>query len=641
MSVINGIWHKDGRALEKERLLQQASFNVKFAPDGTNVQVIGTVGMSFQGFHTHERSSFEPGPWRDPFGNSAAVDGRIDNGEELSQELRLSYDETGDTALVLAAFRKWGEGCFNRIVGDWTVAIWDGNSQNLYLARDHAGTRTLYYAETGHSVEWSTYPESLIPLSADFKLCDDYAVRYLACLSLGDLTPYDRIRTVQPGHFLHFSKTSPGRKKRYWNPELREYCEDRSEESYRDEFLNLFREAVKRRVPQSNNLICHLSGGMDSSAIVCVADLLTREGELSSQVRTLSFSDPTEPNWDDHLYYTVVESQRGKVGIHLSGSLIRRSFERSPAFYPLPGADGYSTKRELEFENSIGPGTVRAIVAGHGGDELLGGRSDPIPELADYLYRFQWSCFMSSGFKWARSLRRPLIAITHDASRFIWNQYPRPKRVPESLPPWMQELTIEREPTGALRLWQSRALGHLPSELDKQDTWENLADTLPHLFHAHAVRYEYRYPFLDKELVEFLLRVPVNQLRRPHRRRYMMRRALQGIVPEAILERRRKAYISRSPQRSVQESFEKITDLISNGELTRKGIIDHSLLVQALTKIVHGKDTPHWLPSINRLIELELWMKQDADAMANYPEQQDLHVLCSHNPCRNSQRGET
>lgn len=631
MSVINGIWHKNGRPLDKEHLFEQAAFNERYAPDGTIVRHAGVYGMSFQGFHTHERSSFEPGPREDSLGNMAVLDGRIDNGEQICQELGLPYRETSDTALVLAGFRKWGKGCFSRMVGDWAIAVWSDADRSLYLGRDHAGTRTLYYADSQDSLVWSTYPEPLIPRQSTFTLCDGYAVRYLACLPLDDLTPYDHIRTVRPGHYLHFSKTEPVKSTRHWRPALREDDEHRPEASHQEEFLHLFRQAVKRRVAGSNQLVCHLSGGMDSTAIVCVADLLTQEGVISEQVRTLSFGDPSEPNWDDHLYFTVVESRRGKVGIHIYGALMSRSFESAPAHYPLPGADSESVHRELEFENRLGPGTVRTIVAGHGGDELLGGRPDPIPELADYLYRFQWKTFVSRGFEWAQGLRKPLISIAHDAGRFVWNQYPRPRSIPKHLPPWMEEQATGIARTTELRLWQKFSMGHRPSELDKQDTWENLSDTLPHLFHANTVRYEYRYPFLDKDLAEFLLCVPLRQLRLPSRRRWMMRRAMQGIVPPEILERRRKAFVGRSPLLAVQNNMNRIVELISLGMLVEAGLLNLESYLHVLNTIKRGEGSLQPLSSINRAIELELWMNQTATA-CHIPGSQsgdrDLHTLC-------------
>src|SRR5580765_1422819 len=124
---------------------------------------------------------------------------------------------------------------------------------------------------------------------------------------------------------------------------------------------------------------------MDSSAIVCMADQLAPVDDAHGRLSTISFYDQTEPHWDDHLYFSVVERLRGKQGVHIPASASSRTFAMSPFPYPLPGADSGSIERERRFEQAVGPGKVRVILAGHGGDELLGGRPDPIPELADDL----------------------------------------------------------------------------------------------------------------------------------------------------------------------------------------------------------------------------------------------------------------
>jgi asparagine synthase (glutamine-hydrolysing) len=353
---------------------------------------------------------------------------------------------------------------------------------------------------------------------------------------------------------------------------------------------------------------------MDSSAIVCMADQLSADSEIIAPVATVSFYDPTEPHWDDHLYFSVVETRRGAKGTHMSVSASRRTFEAPSALYPLPGADSGSIERELEFEKAVGPGRVRAIIAGHGGDELLGGRADPIPELADYVIKLHWRTFSRHAFAWAISLRKSFIGVARDSGRLIWDNYPSSKRKDFAVPPWIPHFPIRAEEIRQLRLWQSPNFGYLPSALDRQDTWENLTDTLPHIFHAASVRYEYRYPFLDKDLVEFLVEVPPSQLRRPNRRRYMMRKALQGIVPPEILERRRKAYISRGPLIALQSNKARIASLMSNGELARRGLIDSESFLQMLSAIADSGVSLQWLPAMGRAIELELWVSQAAQA---------------------------
>jgi len=133
------------------------------------------------------------------------------------------------------------------------------------------------------------------------------------------------------------------------------------------------------------------------------------------------------------------------------------------------------------------------------------------------------------------------------------------------------------------------------------------------------VRYEYRYPFLDRDLVEFLLRIPPSQLRRPNRRRYMMRKALQGIVPAEILERKRKAYVSRGPLISLQSNKARIASLLSSGELVKRGLIERQSFLHTLSTIDSGQ-SHLWLAALSRAVELELWMSQAANQVENFAD---------------------
>jgi asparagine synthase (glutamine-hydrolysing) len=85
-----------------------------------------------------ERGVFEKKPGSD-------IDGRLDNYRELAQLLELEAHNLSDSQILLAAFDRWGEQCFSRFVGDWALALWSLKDESLYLARDHAGTRSLYF----------------------------------------------------------------------------------------------------------------------------------------------------------------------------------------------------------------------------------------------------------------------------------------------------------------------------------------------------------------------------------------------------------------------------------------------------------------------------------------------------------------
>jgi len=93
-------------------------------------------------------------------------------------------------------FPRWDVGCFTRLVGDWSVALWSREKRTLYLARDPAGTRTLYYRYKNDQLTWSTYLETLLAQDDSPATDQEYAMRYLAGLPIGTTTPYTGIVAV-------------------------------------------------------------------------------------------------------------------------------------------------------------------------------------------------------------------------------------------------------------------------------------------------------------------------------------------------------------------------------------------------------------------------------------------------------------
>jgi asparagine synthase (glutamine-hydrolysing) len=145
VNIILGVRAADAQSVDERHLRALAQGTNRYAPDGTFVLADGHVGMVFQPYHTHERSRLEAQPIVDVRGNMLCFDGRLDNHEELQEALGLPSQIASDSEIILAAFERWGESCFSRFIGDWALALWSSAERSLYLARDHAGMRTLYY----------------------------------------------------------------------------------------------------------------------------------------------------------------------------------------------------------------------------------------------------------------------------------------------------------------------------------------------------------------------------------------------------------------------------------------------------------------------------------------------------------------
>jgi asparagine synthase (glutamine-hydrolysing) len=195
-------------------------------------------------------------------------DGRLDNYKELSGDLGLHDPEVlSDSQIVLAAFVQWGEACFSRFVGDWALALWSEKDQSLYLARDHAGTRTLYLRHERGEAVWATYLDTFHTRSVRFQLSHDYAACYLAGGFVRDLTPYEGIHSVPPAQYLRLREGVLSRH-RHWSPTIGAAIRLKTDAEYETRFLTLFEQSVARRTGPGAPILAQLSGGMDSTAIV-------------------------------------------------------------------------------------------------------------------------------------------------------------------------------------------------------------------------------------------------------------------------------------------------------------------------------------------------------------------------------------
>jgi asparagine synthase (glutamine-hydrolysing) len=610
MSVIFGICATQGSIVEKQTLLRLAAATSRYGIDGTETHSEGRIGIGFQAFHTHCRSRLERQPARHPLGNVLALDGRVDNHRDLASRLEIQDKEIADSALVLEAFARWGLDCFSLLVGDWALALWSASNRTLYLARDHAGTRTLFYSNQNGEIRWSTYLETFFVDRTYAELDCEYIGRVLSSQRVGDLTPYRGIEIVRPAHVVAIREGQITARP-HWNWIAETRIVYKTETEYDEHFRCLFRQAVERRSGVGAPVLAQLSGGMDSTSIVCMADKIAQsrspDGEL---VDTVSYYDDTEPDWDERPYFTAVERHRSKSGIHLDCSTQTPTYEPMALpdrFYPYPVGDRVFLDIASRFEKEVGTRGYRAVLSGVGGDELLGGVPAPMPELADYLRAGRLFKLISRTAEWCRTGRQPLVQMLGHTILFTWGVYGTPQ-ADGGVPLW---LTRELKQTCLESRLQSRGwdrlLGARPSAINNGRVWWTILDTLPNAFPSLLGCYEYRYPFLDRDLVEFLRSVPREQLVSPGRRRLLMRRALKGIVPDEILERKRKAFMSHGPIAGLRNAQQKIRDLLADSLSVEYGLIDRDQFLLAFENELTGNLEK--IGQIARTISVELWLR--------------------------------
>lgn len=611
MSLQYGKYDFNGRPIEPGDLACARALLDTFRGEGEQVFYEGQLGIVCRPFSTTRESHNERQPWITCAGSVITWDGRLDNREELTAGLSEPLGvESTDLEIVAAAYERWGIECLGRLIGDWAISVWDADAHSLFLGRDVIGARQLYYSFIGGQATWSTLLDPLVQ-DAGHRLALEleYVAGWLAFFPAAHLTPYRDIHAVPPGCYVRLSAES-STTVHYWEFDPHKQTRYRNDVEYEEHFLEVFAQSVRRRLRADRSLVAELSGGMDSSSIVCMADrILRREPGGFCRLDTISYYNDAEPNWNERPYFSAVEQHRGAVGRHIdvgsSEQVVLR--EKGLGFPASPGSAGRSSRAAQELNAWIDAQDYRVLLSGMGGDEIMGGIPDPIPEFCDLLARRRLRSLAAQITAWAFSQRKPWISLMAETLREFLPEFVR-KTPPQRKPAhWLTPDFVGRY-SAALRGYDRRLrlFGPLPSFQRCLAVLDGLGRQLGCSVLTPETRCERRYPYLDRDLLEFVFAIPREQLLRPGERRSLMRRSLASILPEAVLSRRRKAAASRSPLLSLvshyQSSFPPASDFVS----VSLGIIDEQAFATAIHEASSGTNVP--LFQLSRSLSLEFWL---------------------------------
>ncbi len=362
-------------------------------PDDTGVwqSVDGTILLAHRRLSILDLTSAGHQPMLSKCGRFVIVfNGEVYNYLELKDELEVqghSFNGHSDTEVILAAYRHWGNNCLNRFNGMFSFAIWDKGTSNiqpsLFLARDRAGKKPLYYAHKGRKLafasELKAIPSDMIagidPQSLNHYLALGYVPASL-CLARG-------VNKLPPAHAAHFFPAS-GKLKvwRWWRLPTHKPDALAEPESMIDEAEALLREAVRLRMRSDVPVGVLLSGGLDSSLIVaCAAQSMSRP------IKTFTMGLPGSI-LDETAYADIVSKHFGTEHhvLELSQPSLDILDEIAP-FIDEPIAD--SSLIPAYMVSKLTARYVKVALGGDGGDELFGGYSDYTTAFADYA-RFGW-----------------------------------------------------------------------------------------------------------------------------------------------------------------------------------------------------------------------------------------------------------
>ncbi len=287
MSAILGLIHFDGQPIAIESLWPALDVLAHRGPDGQGRWQEGPVLLAHWMLHTTPESLHEQQPLIAPEGDLVLVaDARIDNRDELLTALRLRSSAERpitDAELILAAYRRWGTACPDRLIGDFAFALWDRRTRQLFAARDGMGVRPFYYLHDGRRFAFATLLPAIRRLPEVLQDIDEELVHHFMTDTLDqekERTFYRAIRRLPGGHAL-LADAQGLRLWRYWQPDLEQEVRFRTEAEYMEAFRACFEESVRCRLRSAFSIGSHLSGGLDSSSVTSMAaTLLRRKNEM-------------------------------------------------------------------------------------------------------------------------------------------------------------------------------------------------------------------------------------------------------------------------------------------------------------------------------------------------------------------------
>ena len=621
MSAITGIFCRDGSRVELEDIKKMNDILSYRGPDGSEVYCEGNIALGHQMLWTTSESLNEKLPFCDEkSGYVITADARIDNRSELSEHLHIEdKDEVSDSYFILKSYEKWGENCPEHLIGDFAFAIWDENEENLFCARDHMGIKTFYYHLSHNKFIFSTDIKALFGVTGVLKKINELQVANFLELVVDDdreSTFYKKISRLPAATTLKINKNKFYLRK-YWKLNINHHISFDSDEEYKKVFLDIFTEAVRCRLRSAFPVGSMLSGGLDSSSVACTAEkILSKEGK--NKLKTFSAVFDSVPKSNERQFIEKVLDYRDFDYFFVNADEISTLNEIDDyLFYANNPFIVPNTFMNYNIYREANKNDVRILLDGLEGDEIVSHGYGFLPELfktmrwkkliieinalnniKSYPYKL---IFLEIGFNILPSVfKRKLLSILEYRQKSR-SKYKIIKK------DFGDEVNLTRI---IKRVKEKKAKINNAHDQHYVDMTSSLIQLEMELVDWMSVPFsiEMRHPFFDKRLVEYCLAIPTEQKISKGWDRYIMRRAMSGILPEDVQWRRNKGDLSFNFDISFMNEKEQLENLIIKNNHLIKRYIDIEKIEKIYTECKSG-NTQNIIYLWNALL-VNLWLQK-------------------------------
>ncbi len=541
--------------------------------------------------------------------------GEIYNYVELREELGRKghrFRSTSDTEVLLAAYREWGDACVTRFNGMFAFALWDSSRRRLLCARDRLGVKPFYYCWDGGRFAFASEIKGLLPAAGRPAPNPRAVFDYLdsGFLDHSDETFFEGVRQLPPAHVLSLDENGLALA-RYWELPPMDELRDEPSRDTAAKFSELFRDAVRIRLRSDVTVGTCLSGGLDSSSIVCVANGV-REGAGPLMTFSSCFEDPA---YDERRFIRPVLERTGAQAhfvfpdpAELAATLSELVWQQDE---PFGSTSIYAQWTVMRLASRQG---VKVLLDGQGADELLagyhgffgayfadllaGGRLGKLAAEAAAYRNLHGALPDHAVANLARAiLPAPLVRLVRGrmtgSADWIAADFRRA---------WGPSSGVSDPGGSHVRALQSRLLTRngLRALLHYEDR------------NSMAFGVETRLPFLDYRLVEFLYKLDVRCKIREGWTKAILRDAMVGVLPEEVRRRQDKMGFVTPEDVWFRTSLRTIArDILSDARTRARGYLNAEAALNHFD--AHAAGRTNISPAIWRWLNLELWCRRFVD----------------------------
>jgi asparagine synthase (glutamine-hydrolysing) len=587
--------------------------------------------------------------WAEARGCLAVLVGQLYYREDLqrllSSEARTSLTDqpTNDAGLVLAAYHRFGEDGFLHLEGDFALLLVDARQRRILGCRDPLGGYPLYWTQQSDSFALSTSLSSLLPFVPRTSLDLEYVAEFLMLPGQvqevsSERSVYESVQRLAAGSFLAFDYANGvARTQTFWNwcDHLTDPGTDRLED-VAAEYGHLLRAAVRQRMRGS--VACHLSGGMDSTSIAAIAHEYVGTGEYREPLQALSLVYERLPGLTTETRY-IDAALRGREAI-LSHRIPADELLDFDAFRDAPRQEEpYAGLRRMALDRA----TISAAAAcgahtmltGIGADELL--VMSPF-YITDLLRSGRLPTAWQEACRWAQVDNCSPWTLLY------------PYAIANVLPAWMR-LGVRAHFRAGYTDWEHQNAWTIAPWIEtdfaqKYSLRSRGIENVRRTFHARRpttlsfALYVIRsrigdvdrwalgvpagvtiaHPFLDRRLFCYGLGMQLRLKPQPEHQKPILRHAVSGLLPDEIINRRRKADFSPIYYRGLARNLSYLEDLVQHSDVDELGLISKSTLIRCLRQAAVGSvpkaDASHRL---NISLAFIQWLSLRQEAQPAHP----------------------